>query len=292
MKKNIVCVLLPLVILNSIVGEEADIITNIRQLTFEGKRSGEGYFGPQGNLIVFQSERDPKNPFYQIYLMNLLNGDIERISPGFGKTTCGWIHPDKEHVLFASTHKDPQSKDKQIEELTIRESGKERRYEWDYDQNFELYIFDRKTKNIKQVTNTIGYDAEGAISPDGNWIVFSSNRLAYNSAMSKKDKKLFQVDKSFMIDIYKMKIDGTEIQRLTKSKGYDGGPFFSSDGKKICWRRFSEDGVLAEIYTMDSDGRNKKQLTNMQAMSWAPFFHPSGKYLIYSTNKHGFSNFE
>ena len=150
MKKNIVCVLLPLVILNSIVGEEADIITNIRQLTFEGKRSGEGYFGPEGNLIVFQSERDPKNPFYQIYLMNLLNGDIERISPGFGKTTCGWIHPDKDHVLFASTHKDAQSKDKQIEELTIRESGKERRYEWDYDQNFELYIFDRKTKNIKQ----------------------------------------------------------------------------------------------------------------------------------------------
>ena len=292
MKKKIICAFLPLVILNSIVGEEANIITNIRQLTFEGKRSGEGYFGPNGNLMVFQSERDPKNPFYQIYLMNLLNGDIERISPGFGKTTCGWIHPDKEHVLFASTHKDPQSKDKQIEELKIRESGKERRYAWDYDENFELYIFNRKTKNITQVTNTIGYDAEGAISPDGNWIVFSSNRLAYNSAMSKKDKKLFQVDKSFMIDIYKMKIDGTEIQRLTKSKGYDGGPFFSSDGKKICWRRFSEDGVLAEIYTMDSDGRNKKQLTNMQAMSWAPFFHPSGKYLIYSTNKHGFSNFE
>ena len=85
MKKNIVCVLLPLVILNSIVGEEADIITNIRQLTFEGKRSGEGYFGPQGNLIVFQSERDPKNPFYQIYLMNLLNGDIDRISQDTGK---------------------------------------------------------------------------------------------------------------------------------------------------------------------------------------------------------------
>jgi hypothetical protein len=27
-------------------------------------------------------------------------------------------------------------------------------------------------------------------------------------------------------------------------------------------------------------------------MSWAPFFHPSGQYLIFATNKHGFSNFE
>ena len=66
MKKKIISVLFLLVILNSIVGQEANIITNIRQLTFEGKRSGEGYFGPNGNLMVFQSERDPKNPFYQI----------------------------------------------------------------------------------------------------------------------------------------------------------------------------------------------------------------------------------
>ena len=291
--KKVPVFLFPLLLFfKGLLGEEANILSNIRQLTFEGKRSGEGYFGPHGNLMVFQSEREPKNPFYQIYLMDLLTGDVERISPGFGKTTCAWIHPDKRNVLFASTHNDPKSKEKQIEEFKIRESGKERRYAWDYDENFELFIFDRKTKNINQITNTKGYDAEAAISPDGNWIVFSSNRLAYNSAMSKKDKKLFQLDKSFMIDIYKMKIDGTEIQRLTKNRGYDGGPFFSSDGKKICWRRFSEDGVLAEIYTMDSDGSNKKQLTNMEAMSWAPFFHPSGKYLIYSTNKHGFGNFE
>ncbi|MBN2448187.1 MAG: M20/M25/M40 family metallo-hydrolase, partial [Phycisphaerae bacterium] len=28
------------------------------------------------------------------------------------------------------------------------------------------------------------------------------------------------------------------------------------------------------------------------AMSWAPFFYPSGEYLIFTTNKHGFGNFE
>ena len=27
-------------------------------------------------------------------------------------------------------------------------------------------------------------------------------------------------------------------------------------------------------------------------MSWAPFFHPSNEYLIFTTNLHGFQNFE
>ena len=59
--------------------------------------------------MVFQSERDPRNPFYQIYLTDLETGDIERVSPGFGKTTCAWIHPSGEKVLFASTQDDPEA---------------------------------------------------------------------------------------------------------------------------------------------------------------------------------------
>ena len=43
---------------------------------------------------------------------------------------------------------------------------------------------------------------------------------------------------------------------------------------------------------MDSDGKNTKKITNLNAMSWAPFYHPSGEYIIFSTNIHGFDNFE
>ena len=275
-----------------VFGEEAQFLSNVRQLTFEGRRAGEGYFGSSGNLMVLQSEREADNPFYQIYLMDFETGDVERISPGYGKTTCSWIHPNQQEVLFASTHGDPEARSKQKKEFELRASGKERRYSWDYDEAFELYLYDRKSKNYNQLTNAIGYDAEGAISPDGNWIVFSSNRLAYSKPLSVADKKIFKVDKAFMIDIYRMKMDGSNLQQLTDSRGYDGGPFFSHNGEKICWRRFSEDGVTAEIFTMNADGSNQMQITEMGAMSWAPFFHPSGEYLIYATNIHGFGNFE
>ena len=43
---------------------------------------------------------------------------------------------------------------------------------------------------------------------------------------------------------------------------------------------------------MKTDGSDVRRLTNIGAMSWAPFFHPSGDYLIFTTNRHGFANFE
>ncbi len=112
---------------------EAVLLSGTRQLTIDGKRSGEGYFSADGSKMIFQSEREEGNPFYQIYLMDLENGDTQRVSPGIGKTTCAWIHPGGKKVMFASTQSDPQAQAKQKEELDFRASGKERRYSWDYD---------------------------------------------------------------------------------------------------------------------------------------------------------------
>ncbi|CUS87081.1 WD40-like Beta Propeller Repeat [Candidatus Kryptonium thompsonii] len=38
------------------------------------------------------------------------------------------------------------------------------------------------------------------------------------------------------LEIYTMDLDGRNIKRLTFEKGYDGGAFFSWDGKKILFR--------------------------------------------------------
>lgn len=272
--------------------QEAGFLTATRQLTFEGARSGEGYFSADGKRIIFQSEREAGNPFYQIYLLDMETGDTRRLSPGHGKTTCAWVHPDGKRALFASTQDDPTAHDKQKQELADRDSGKERRYSWDYDPTYDLYEIDFATNHYQNLTRTTGYDAEGCYSPDGKRIVFASNRAAYSEPLSDQDKQTLEHDKSYFMEIYTMNADGSDLRRLTTSPGYDGGPFFSADGKKICWRRFSKDGAIAEIFTMNADGSDQKQLTRLGAMSWAPYFHPSGDYLIFATNKHGFANFE
>ncbi len=274
--------------------KESLLLSSTRQLTFAGKRAGEGYFSSDGSKMIFQSEREAGNPFFQIYLLDLETGDTEQISPGHGKTTCAWIHPGGKKVMFASTHNDPDARRKQEEELKLRAEGQEKRYSWDYDAYYDIYEYDLETKKYRNLTRTPGYDAEGAYSPDGKKVVFGSNRLGYSAAdsLSKKDLEWFKLNPSFLMDIFIMDVDGSNPKQLTSEPGYDGGPFFNADGSKICWRRFNREGDQAEIFTMNSDGSDQRQLTSLGAMSWAPYFHPSGEYLVFATNLNGFANFE
>ena len=146
--------------------QETHLISTVRQLIFEGARSGEGYFSKDGKKIIFQSERESGNPFYQIYALDLQTGDSTRVSPGHGKTTCAWFHPDGKRALFASTHDDKDALAKQKAELEMRASGKQRRYSWDYDENYDIYETTIGSNQYKNLTKTLGYDAEGSYSPD------------------------------------------------------------------------------------------------------------------------------
>lgn len=268
------------------------LVTAARQITFEGPKSGEGYFSADGKKMIFQSERYPGNPFYQIYLKDLESGKTNLLSTGKAKTTCGWIHPNMKKVLFSSTHLDPEWKKKQDEEIETRKKPVKGRYSWSFDDQYEIFSSDLNGKHLQRLTRSKGYDAEGSYSPDGKWIVFASNRAGYTEKLSPEDQKLFAQDPSYMMDIYLMKADGTQVRRLTTAKGYDGGPFFSADGRKITWRRFSPNGASAEIYTMNVDGSEQKQVTHLNAMSWAPFYHPSGDYIVFASSVLGYTNFE
>ena len=116
-------------------------------------------------------------------------------------------------------------------------------------------------RRCKRLTEAPGYDAEATLSRDGEWIVFTSAR----------DGDL---------EIYKMRTDGTELTRLTDELGYDGGPFFFQDGSRIVWRRFSEDGLMADVWTMNTDGSDQRPITDFGSLSWAPYLHPSGEYIF------------
>ena len=272
--------------------QEGDFLSRVRRLTIEGRRAGEGYWAPDGQRLVFQSEREPGNPFYQIYTLDFGTGDTKRISPGHGKTTCAFFRPGSDQILFASTHHDPRSRMLQQAELDFRASGQERRYAWDYDPEFEIYSASEGSGELIRLTDTRGYDAEASYSPDGQWIVFTSMRDAYNRTLSTPEQKQLEVDPSYFAEIYIMRADGSGQRRLTTAIGYDGGPFFSPDGTRIVWRRFDAEGLIADIWTMKPDGTEARQITDFGAMSWAPYIHPSGEYLLFASNKLGFENFE
>jgi Tol biopolymer transport system component len=271
---------------------ETDFLSRPRRLTVEGRRAGEGYFSPDGKRMVFQSEREPGNPFYQIYLLDLTTGETKRLSTGKGKTTCAFFQGHTGNVLFGSTHHDPRSEEQQRAELDLRAAGKERRYAWDYDPEMDLYLYQAASGELKRLTEIRGYDAEASYSPDGDWIVFSSMRDAYNRELSAEERRILETNPAYFAEIYIMRADGSGATRLTRTDGYDGGPFFFPDGERIVFRRFDADGLIADIYSMKPDGTDLRRITDFSSMSWAPYVHPSGEYLFFASNKLGFENFE
>ena len=276
----LVLALVAAVALASDADHEARHLRHTKQLTFDGARSGEGYFSPDGARIVFQTTRAPlqpgeaENPFYQIFTMDLRTGELRRISPGIGKTTCSYFRPDGKRVLFASTHLDPDTLKRQREEIEFQKSGKLRRYSWDFDDAYDIFDCKPDGSDLRRLTDAKGYDAEASYSPDGKRICFCSARDG--------DR-----------EIYVMDVDGKNQRRVTHDPGYDGGPFFSPDGRWIVYRHFTPDDTKAEVMMIRPDGTDKRQVTRLDSMSWAPYFHPGGKWIVFCSNKDGgFGNFE
>ena len=247
---------------------------NIKMLT-NGGENAEAYFSFDGKKLVFQATFDSIQ-CDQIFTMDIDGSDRKLVSTGNGRTTCSYYYPDGKRILYASTH----HYDKNCPPPPDRSKG----YVWKLYDTFDIFLKDGD--ELKQLTNTPGYDAEATISPKGDKIVFTSLRTGDP-------------------EIYIMNLDGSDQTRLTFEKGYDGGPFFSSDGSKIVFRAsrpvteelmadyndLVENGYVRptalEIFVMDADGKNMKQITNLGKASFAPFFHPNGKKIIFSSNYQG-----
>ena len=248
--------------------KEKRYLANVKQLTFDGVKSGEAYFSPDGKKIVFQSVR-AGSPHYQIYMMNVDGSNQRMVSTGKGKTTCAYFNPaNPKEFIFASTHLDSTTWG------PVKKKG--RGYSWDFDKSMDIFLARSSDgKIIKRLTTVKGYDAEGSYSPDGKHIVYTS---------TSEDKTG---------DLYIMNADGSNRRRLTKVAGYDGGPFFSPDGKRVVFRAFrGKGGRSAQVFTIKIDGTDEKQLTWLPRVNWCPIYHPNGKYIIYSANTGSRHNFE
>jgi TolB protein len=261
--------------------QESAHLRNIRQLTADYVRAGEGYFSPDGKQIIYQAEeKDTGNPFYQIFVQDLATGRSRRVSPGVGKTTCAYFRPDGKKIIFASSHLDPDARAKYAPEFKQREedqkAGRRRRYSWDFDKHMDIFEANPDGSELKRLTDTIGYDAEGSYSPDGKQIVFASNRGS-------------DPEHPGHCELYVMDADGSHVRKLTNTPGcYNGGPFFSPDGKRVVFRSDRKEKDQLQLFVINADGTGERPLIEKPSwVCWGPYWHPDAQHVIYAGADHG-----
>ncbi len=86
-------------------------------------------------------------------------------------------------------------------------------------------------------------------------------------------------------DIYTVKVDGTELTRLTETSGYYSKPFWSPDGKYIYYHFRA--GSNNEIFRMDADGSNKINLTNHSEWDFIKDISRDGTQLVFISDRVG-----
>lgn len=133
--------------------------------------------------------------------------------------------------------------------------------------NWDIYVRNVVSGENRRLTDDPAFDANPAISPLGDRVLFVSNRDVSGSRS----------------EVYVVNIDGTNLTRLTFNNNFIIHPTWSPDGTRILYAY--ADGPDSNLFIMDTDGTNVEQLTNFTGSGvWSPAMSPDGDWVVFVSN--------
>jgi TolB protein len=147
----------------------------------------------------------------------------------------------------------------------------------------QIYTMNVDGSDVKMISNGDGRTTCSYFFPGAKRVLYSSTHLGDKQCPPRPDFSkgyVWAVYPSF--DVFTARPDGSDVEQLTNTPGYDAETTITLDGKKLVFTSM-RDGDL-DIYTMDANGKNVRRLTNELGYDGGPFWSYDGKQIVYRAN--------
>jgi Tol biopolymer transport system component len=142
--------------------------------------------------------------------------------------------------------------------------------------------------DVKQITNSLGYDGGAFYSPDGSKLIFRASRPKTEADIKVyKDLLAEGLVQPTQMELFVCNTDGSDMRQITNLGGANWAPFFHPSGEKVIFssNHTSERGFPFNLYMINLDGSGLEQITFDPVFASFPMFSFNGRYLAFSSNR-------
>ncbi|MBI3950351.1 MAG: PD40 domain-containing protein [Acidobacteria bacterium] len=250
--------------------------TNVRTRTQGDRVVGAPVLSPDGQRIVYTAAEADRPDTQEIYSVSTSGGRARRLTSNNVPDSHPVISPNGRDIAFAREGNIWLMSATGGNEHQLTDSGMDSDPTWTPDGRIvftttrwggaiEIAVMNADGSNITRITDNEKGNLSPRVSPDGQWVTF----FRYDGP---GPFYTFEVSLFHPWNIYRIRMNGTEEQRLTNDGLLNYLPAFSPDGRGILYQKILDVNsfytVLHYLDLQTGESRRVLNLSRVETFDW------------------------